>query len=283
MNTTDIKTFNYLENGSITFSVLDTIKCSNVLEPGSYIVEYIDSYPDKRLDLSILDLGEVYTPINFHFIPKLETAFSKFFEPRIKEKINSLGYSHKMGVMLYGKQGGSKSSIMNYYADKFIKEQDAVYFYIKGYYISQCWDFIKQIRKIQDNPIIVCWDECDKFFDGRASGQENTIKPMLDGNLEIDNCIVLMSTNYIDKVPTTILDRPSRVKYKFEVESIDDIDSIRGILTNALSDILSTEQIEEATLDNKGKTIDEIKEYIQDIIMDIKTDKGKLKTIGFGK
>lgn len=281
MNTTDIKTFNYLENGNISFSVLDTIKCSNTLEAGSYTVEWVVEYPKGHLELNVLDLGEIYKPIPFHFIEKLDLAFEKFFEPSIKTKINSLGYAHKLGLLLYGKQGGSKSSIWNYYADNFIKEQNAIYFYVKGSYISECWSFIKQVRKIQDNPIVICLDECDKFF-GQPD-QENTIKPMLDGNLEIDNCLVLMTTNYVEKIPKTLIERPSRIKYKFEVESIENIVAINGILTNALSDIMSKEDLQEASNENKGKTIDEIKEFIQDTIMDLKFEKSTKKSIGFKK
>lgn len=282
MNTTDIKTFNYLENGNITFSVLDTIKCSKILEPGSYILEWIQEYPKGRLELNVLNLGEIYEPIPFHFIDKLNLAFEKFFDPAVKTKINSLGYSHKAGLLLHGKQGGSKSSIWNYYTDKFIKEQGAISFYIKGSGISECWDFIRQIRRIQNNPIIVILDESDRFFSSRED-QENTIKPMLDGNLEIDNCLVLMTTNYVEKIPKSLMERPSRIKYKFEVESIDDVDAIYGILVNALNDIMSKEDLKKAATENKGKTIDEIKEFIQDTIMDLKFEKSKVKTIGFGK
>lgn len=280
MNTTDIKTFNYLENGNVTFSVLDTIKCSNTLEAGSYMIEWIHEYPKGYLDLNTLDLGEIYNPIPFHFIEKLDLAFEKFFDTSIKTKINSLGYNHKAGLLLYGKQGGSKSSIWNYYTDKFIREQNAISFYLKGTYLSECWNFIKQVRRIQDNPIIIILDECDKFFSSRED-QENIIKPMLDGNLEIDNCLVLMTTNYVEKIPKTLSERPSRIKYKFEVESIDDVDAIHGILTNALNDIMSEADLKTAANENKGKTIDEIKEFIQDTIMDLKFEKSKVRTIGF--
>ena len=65
MNTTDIKTFNYLENGSVTFSMLDTIECSKTMKPGSYTIEWITKYPEGSLEVNILDFGEVFTPIDF--------------------------------------------------------------------------------------------------------------------------------------------------------------------------------------------------------------------------
>lgn len=279
MSTADIKSFNYLENGSIEYSILDSIKSTKKLDAGSYKLKYHQSYPTGKLEFTVLPLDEIHDPIQFHFIPKMEIVFERFFQPKIKKKINELGYAHKLGIMLHGKQGGSKSSIFNYYAKKFIKEKNAIYFYIEGSYAEEAWAFIQKIRKIQNNPIIVFFDEFDKFF----PHSENDIKPMLDGNLSIDNTICFFATNYFDKIPDTVKDRPSRIKYKYEVESLDNAEAIEKILVKAIGDLLSEDEMSEAIEENMGNTIDEIKDYIQDKIMDLTFEKVGKKNIGFRK
>jgi hypothetical protein len=50
MNTSDLKSFHYLENGS-TFSILDTIKTSPKLDTGIYNLAWLE-YPESKLQLT---------------------------------------------------------------------------------------------------------------------------------------------------------------------------------------------------------------------------------------
>jgi hypothetical protein len=69
MNTSDLKSFHYLENGSITFSILDTIKTSPKLDTGIYNLAWLE-YPESKLQLTSNVDGET---IKMHEFPDKKT------------------------------------------------------------------------------------------------------------------------------------------------------------------------------------------------------------------
>jgi hypothetical protein len=78
MNTSDLKSFHYLENGSITFSILDTIKTSPKLDTGIYN-PWLD--PESKLQLTSNVDGET---IKMHEFPDKKTLdnFLNFFNKK---------------------------------------------------------------------------------------------------------------------------------------------------------------------------------------------------------
>ena len=142
------------------------------------------------------------------------------------------------------------------------------------------WDFIKDVRAIQDNPIIVFIDEFEGFLDPNNNYERN-FKTLLDGSNSIDNCLFMLTTNYIDKVPKTIKDRPSRVKYCIEVEGIQDELLIAKFLKQSFDKINMDVDFSKDISKMKGWTIDELKQYVLDKVMDLEPEgKGK-KKLGF--
>jgi hypothetical protein len=78
MNTSDLKTFNYLENGEISFSVYDTIKSSSILDSGSYILSWI-GHPEYRV---LIKLNSDFEELNIHQFPdklKIDGLLASFF------------------------------------------------------------------------------------------------------------------------------------------------------------------------------------------------------------
>jgi SpoVK/Ycf46/Vps4 family AAA+-type ATPase len=214
--------------------------------------------------------------------PKLDSLFLSFFDERIKKAVKRIGFNHKVGVLLYGKEGTGKSTILKYYAEKAVNEQQAIVFYLSKEYISYCWEFVEKIRKIQDNPIIIIFDEVDQHIRNNSSDNESLIKTILDGNSSIDNCIFLAATNYLDKIPEAIKNRPSRFKYVLDIEGIQHQDEIIAILTPMITDLFTTDEISAFAVSLIGQTLDFIKQFALDKIMDLKTYKhNSRKTIGF--
>lgn len=166
---------------------------------------------------------------------------------------------------------------MKYYSSNAVDKNKALVFYLTRDYISQCWDFIRKVRNIQKNPIIVIIDEIDNHL----YNNEGLMKQILDGNLSIDNCIFFAATNYIDKVAEAIKNRPSRFKYVSDIEGIQNPKDICDIFNTMIGELFTPTEIEKFANDHKGQTLDTIKQFALDKIMDIKTYKRERKTIGF--
>jgi SpoVK/Ycf46/Vps4 family AAA+-type ATPase len=281
LNTTNIKSFHYLEDGSVNFSILSTKKSTKKLDPGLYDINIEETRDGIKPILSLNKLKEKFNQdISYFFQDKINYIIKQFFNQDIKGKINNLGYNHKLGILLYGKAGTGKTSMFKKYFEQIIKEQNGIVFNVTdSWHFGKLWDFVQSIRIIQNNPIIVFIDEFDESF--TKYDNEDILKTAMDGFSSIDNCLFMMATNYIDKIPKTIKDRKSRVKYCIEVKGIEDIEVIRKFLNDSFNKIELKIDFEEDLKKLKGKTLDEIKQYILDKIMDINPEIESNSSLGF--
>ena len=280
MKTSDYKSFNYLENGEILFSEYETIKSAKTLDSGSYRVDYI-GYPHYKV---ILKLDKNIESSKTYMYPEkqqLDELFESFFNSENLKKIESLGFCHKFGVLLYGKEGTGKSSIIKHYSDLAIKEHNALVFHMvfNGTEFSQCWNFIQAVRDIQDNPIIVVFDE----FDQQMEKNEAFLKTVIDGNMSISNCIFFAATNYIDRIPTAMSERPSRFKYSINIKGIESQADVKEVIQYFLKDMINDKEINSIAKELVGETLDVIKNHCVDKIMNLQHYGKNRKKIGLIK
>jgi hypothetical protein len=279
-NTSAIKSFHYLENGEVSFSIFDTIRTNKALDPGFYQVTYVD-HPENRVRV---DVDRDIQKIKIHTFPdrlKLDDLFGSFFNNNVVSKISELGFYHKVGVLMHGQEGTGKSTVLRYYCDKAIKDHQAIVFYINrnDYYIRRCWDFIIAVRNIQSNPIIVIIEEIDSYL---RDGNEAFLKTVLDGNMSINNCIFFGTTNYINSVPDALKNRPSRFKYSLHIEAMTLLEDIFSVVDGMLGGLFTQDEITTFSTEMKGKTLDYIKQFCIDKIMDIKSyDNNRRNKVGF--
>lgn len=283
MTTDDLKSFHYLENGDVSFSMYDTLKSTDKLCPGFYNVsaEYVAGV--IKTNLRIDTNNENVRKISFNDIDKIEKLFESFFNKDVIEHMNKSGFNHKTGVLLHGKEGTGKSTVIRYYSNEMIKNNNAIVFYIDltiYEYISHCWSFIRGVRKIQDNPIIIIFEEIDGMM--REEDNKSFLKKILDGNLSIDNSIFMATTNYIDSIPDAIKNRPSRFKYVLNVDGIYNDEDIFIAMKCMIGHIFNDEDIVIFSREMNGKTIDCIKQFCIDKIMNLQTYDGiKGNKLGF--
>jgi len=278
VKTNDLNSFNYLESGEILFSIFDTVKTVKSLDPGLYNISYL-GHPEYRVTLQNSTNYESAKIYNFAEKNKIDESIKAFTTLKVRQKLKELSFAHKLGVLLYGKEGGGKTSIVNYYCNQLITSNDAIVFRIncEPCYLSKVTDFILKVRGIQDNLFIVVMDEMEEL----AKENEGQVKTFMDGAESLDNTIFFGMTNYIDKIPSSIKNRPSRFKYCIEIEGIQSEKEIKTILDKMIGDIYEDEVIMKFSTDLKGNTLDQIKQFCIDKIMDISSTPITKKKIGF--
>ena len=282
-NTTSYKSFHYLEDGSVEFSILSTNFTTKKLNSGIYNIFSKQVNGNYQLALEVNTDEESFNQeISYYFDDKIKEIYTKFFDEDVKAKINKLGYNHKLGIILHGKQGTGKTSMFKKYFKEAVEKHDALVFNFTNFInLDSLLTFINKIRKIQKNPIIIFMDEFEVVFEYHST--ESTLKASMDGFNSMDNCVFMLATNYIDKVPESIKNRPSRVKHCIEVKGIEDEDVISRFLRTSFEKIDMVVDFSKDVKKMKGWTIDELKQWVLDKIMDIEPSKpdSHKKKMGF--
>jgi SpoVK/Ycf46/Vps4 family AAA+-type ATPase len=115
------------------------------------------------------------------------------------------GFSHKRGYLLHGPPGCGKSSTLRLLQKHFIEKFDGIVL------IWRKNDFSNHLERLRDfEPgravMVVCED-----IDGILVHFEKSMLEVLDGQKGLNNFVLVATTNYLDKIPSRIKDRPSRI------------------------------------------------------------------------
>lgn len=197
-------------------------------EPGFYNAQRDQN---GQLVINSSSLGELHTPFKTDENENIFKYIEGFFRKDSRQIVNNLGYIHKLGILMHGQQGTGKTAIMNYISNEMITERDSIVFFCdNGNSLTTAIELAEAIREIQDNPIIFLADEFDRYV--TSYDNEAMIKDFLDGKKSVDNSLILAATNYIDEIPDSISDRPSRFRYVIEVKGIKTKREVSNIVSS---------------------------------------------------
>lgn len=277
MQTTNLKSFSYLEDGTISHSILEIKETLTILRSGFYTLEGVSDGYGYKPQLSVLNINKLKGGhINYKELEDFDIYFEAFMSKDNRRKVEDLGYVHKLGLLLHGKQGTGKTVVSSYIADRVV-EKGGLAINVKtssSGAMTTLISFIKELKRVDDRCIVFIFDECEEIL----VNCENTFKNFLDGFDSPSNSLLIFTTNYLDKIPKAIYERPSRIRFLIELKGISDGDVIKKIVGNAIGGELSEQDLKALM----GSTMDEIKEYILDKIMNVKENKkGNRKSIGF--
>ncbi len=125
------------------------------------------------------------------------------------------GQTLRTGALLYGPPGTGKSYVARYLA---LKHKLPIYIVV----LTPAYDNRDIIRMFSDfkKPAILLIEDFDSYFDGRvpidakAKYTFDSFLNVMDGTYSsLENMIVLMTANNVDKIDIALKNRPSRLKY----------------------------------------------------------------------
>lgn len=136
--------------------------------------------------------------------------FADFFGRR--NIFKKMGFAHKRGYLLYGPPGCGKSSLLRLLEKRFVEErQGIVLFWNNGSGVAHYYSHIRD--REPERPILLVCEDIDSF----VGDFEENILEFLDGHRGLDNFVLVATTNNLDKIPSRIKDRPSRIDRVVEI------------------------------------------------------------------
>lgn len=215
----------------MTLSILnDRNRQFRFTENQEYVKEYFDS-DDLEDGLVVLPKGiyklncpDVYSETVL--IPwELDTTLKLFELDAVKKVLHDfrgfqsqkdlyskLKMAYKRGVLLYGPPGTGKTCAINMIVRDLI-DLDAVIIFIDG---ALSTDFLMEMKNDPRLKLFI-FEELTQTIDATKIARFLTF---LDGENSLDNCYILATTNYADKLPNNIVDRPGRFDLLLELDEI---------------------------------------------------------------
>lgn len=143
-------------------------------------------------------------------LPRVMREISKFWASG--KHYEKLGVSHKRSILMHGPAGCGKSGIISSIIEQTIKDDGLVFQVNNLRDFQECFDGAMQVEDGRN--VVVTIEDMEKLC---PYNEENLLE-ILDGTSSIGNHILFVSTtNKLNKIPTRIRCRPSRVDTLIEI------------------------------------------------------------------
>ena len=176
------QTQEYLPPGAYT---CDTDNCGNpIYHARSLHVDELIDFPDSLSSTILSEMDQFWT---------------------LGERFEKLGFLHRRGYLLYGKQGSGKSSLIHQLISRILSAGHVAFF------CERSWEFTKCVRRFRqvepDRPVVCVFEDIDALIENYGDSE---LLQWLDGNCQVDKAISIASTNYPEKLDPRIVARPRR-------------------------------------------------------------------------
>jgi len=123
---------------------------------------------------------------------------------KARQRFKSKGQLYKRGILMEGPPGSGKTIAVLRIAKELISSGGLVMLWGGS---GATGDSLKMLRELEpDRPVVVIIEDLDNVI----SKDKRGLLALLDGETQVDNVVYLATTNYIDKLPPEIANRPSR-------------------------------------------------------------------------
>lgn len=230
-----MKNFNFIKpKGSTTLVLAPQSEIEATYEkliPAIYDVNNIGGMFKKTLAFSPKEKKDGLVDFKSGVFNDVIQKCVNFFDSKTQELYKELSIFQKMGLLLYGPPGTGKTCLAQLVMYELISKYEVLCFDFTNINPGFIIDTIKDVRAIQNNPIVVFIDEIDHSI----LRWENGFLTFMDGSESFENVIILGCTNFYEKIPKRFTERKSRIKHSFEIKSLPESiykDYILGKLPN---------------------------------------------------
>jgi SpoVK/Ycf46/Vps4 family AAA+-type ATPase len=151
-----------------------------------------------------------------HFRPRdLQADDYIEFEDSLASRV--LGFLHRRGYLLYGKQGCGKSSLIHQIVSRLVASGNVAFFCECPAAFVNC---LLRFREVEpDRPLVCVFEDIDAIIKLYGDGD---LLQWLDGNTQVNRAVNIASTNYPERLDRRILARPRRFDRILRIEAPDD-------------------------------------------------------------
>ena len=126
------------------------------------------------------------------------------------------GFTFKRGILLFGKAGAGKSILVYQSIARFVKKHNGIVVLATGH-PAMLDAALTALRKPEpDRRIMVVIEDIDAYI--QECGEERLLS-FLDGEMSLQNCLVIATTNYPERLDKRIVSRPRRFDRLIEIKA----------------------------------------------------------------
>lgn len=179
----------YIRCGSTTQKLRPGFYDPVSVSPGIYGLKPKEAVSDELIDLEGTVADDIFADID-KFLPARETY-------------RQYGLTHKRGYLFYGPPGSGKTSLGLMLARRFIEKVGGVVIFAGD--AGQFFQGVSIMRDVEPGrPSMYLIEEADKIVNNTHC------LSILDGELSIQGAVYVAMTNYKQKLPPRVINRPGR-------------------------------------------------------------------------
>lgn len=187
---------------------IPTRETTDSIRPGLYEINHSNKHGlyFEHVPVNVENLVRFPDDNSDKVLKEIQTFWEK--EDRFKQ----FDITFKRGILLYGKPGTGKSSLIKLVMNDVIDRGGIVINFNDPTLFKMG---IRALREIHpDMPIVVIMEDIDSILDNRS---RTAVLNILDGVSKIEKIVYLATTNYPEKLEARIVNRPSRFDKRFNI------------------------------------------------------------------
>ena len=250
-----------------TYKPTTNVSVVTKLDKGLYNVtqDMYGNFTAIKKNVNITEILPLPEPESIEVLNQIK----KFYQSR--ELFKKWNFNHKRGILLHGVAGGGKTSLISSIINFACNEIEGVAFYVPSVETFNVYkNYISTVfREMEpETPIIMIIEDIDSYFSGAGTtSYESNLLNTIDGVENKDNILYLATTNYPEKLPDRIYNRPGRFDLKIEIKTPCD-ESREFYLTNKiLAEHLSKIDLKKWVRDTDGMTIVQLSELVKAVFL----------------